>query len=111
MPGSPPTRIIDPGTIPPPSTKSNSLIPVFSRRPADVRMSRNRGVGTMLPPFAIDLWPCIRRDVADAADREAAISSTSEFHSPHTSQRPAHWGCSAPQLVQRYTVLALGLTS
>ena len=33
--------------------------------------------------------------------RLAAISSTSEFHSPQTSQRPAHFGCSAPQFVQR----------
>jgi hypothetical protein len=31
----------------------------------------------------------------------AAISSTSVFHAPHTSQRPAHLGWSAPHSVQR----------
>ena len=39
------------------------------------------------------------RAVADP--RAVAISSTSEFQSPQMSQRPAHFGWSAPQLVQR----------
>src|SRR2546430_1782673 len=30
-------------------------------------------------------------------------SSTSVFHAPHASQRPPHFGCSAPQSVQRNT--------
>src|SRR4051812_10724978 len=102
---------MEPGTIPPPSTKSNSLIPVRRRRPAELCTSRNRGVGATLPPAAIDLWPDARRPDAVVEEARAAISSTREFHSPHTSQRPAHFGWSAPQLVQRYTVFAFGLTS
>src|SRR5881275_3784097 len=34
-------------------------------------------------------------------------SSTSVFHAPHASQRPPHFGCSAPQSVQRNTERAL----
>src|SRR5438094_4699328 len=30
-------------------------------------------------------------------------SSTSVFHAPHASQRPPHFGCSAPQSLQRNT--------
>src|SRR5437588_872980 len=34
-------------------------------------------------------------------------SSTSVFHAPQESQRPAHFGCSAPQSVQRNTECTL----
>src|SRR5437773_10921444 len=37
-------------------------------------------------------------------------SSTSLFHAPHASQRPPHFGCSAPQPVQRNTERALPTT-
>src|SRR2546429_5178190 len=37
-------------------------------------------------------------------------SSTSVFHAPHASQRPPHFGCSAPQSVQRNTERALPTT-
>src|SRR6202165_4179954 len=110
MPGSPPTRTIDPGTIPPPRTKSNSLIPVFRRRPCELLTSRSRTVGATLPPSAMDFWPEIRRPEAEV-DARVAISSTREFHSPQASQRAAHLGWSAPQLVQRHTVFAVGLTA
>src|SRR5204863_9851953 len=96
---------------PPPRTKSNSLIPVFSRRPTELWTSRRRGVGATLPPSAIDCCPRTRRPEADDVAARAAISSTSEFHSPQISHRPAHLGWSAPQLVQRYTVFAFGLTA
>src|SRR5207248_8110793 len=38
-------------------------------------------------------------------------SSTSVFHAPHASQRPPHFGCSAPQSVQRNTERALAMTA
>jgi hypothetical protein len=44
----------------------------------------------------------------DAVDLETT-SSTSVFHSPHTSHLPAHRACSAPQFVQRKTLLALAM--
>src|SRR5882762_3205265 len=34
MPGSPPTSVTEPGTMPPPSTKSNSATPAFHRASA-----------------------------------------------------------------------------
>src|SRR5436190_762423 len=39
MPGSPPMRTSDPGTTPPPRTRSNSPIPVVSRSATTVSMS------------------------------------------------------------------------
>src|SRR5437762_6462464 len=38
-------------------------------------------------------------------------SATSVFHAPHASQRPPHFGCSAPQSVQRNTERALPTTA
>jgi hypothetical protein len=102
IPGSPPMRIIDPGTIPPPRTKSNSSIPVFQRLASDPWTSRSRGVGATLPPSASDRAPAIRRDDPPlTVTFGAMISSTSVFHSPHVSQRPCHRGYSAPHSVQR----------
>jgi hypothetical protein len=40
----------------------------------------------------MDFWPPARRLDAVAAEVFVAISSTSEFHSPQMSQRPAHLG-------------------
>src|SRR5439155_22118236 len=109
MPGSPPMRIIEPGTIPPPRTKSNSSIPVFHRRASLPLTSRSLGVTATLPPSASVRVPPARRLAPLVGALRAATSSTSEFHAPQTSHRPAHLGCSAPHSVQRYTVLALGL--
>src|SRR5437667_48257 len=57
MPGSPPIRIIDPGTSPPPRTKSNSGSPVRQRSSGWVATSRRRAGGatrrvpvTLRPP-------------------------------------------------------------
>src|SRR2546428_13968518 len=50
------------------------------------------------------------RRSADPPIRRVArptASSTSVFHSPQASQRPAHFGCSAPHSVQRNTERAL----
>src|SRR5438309_2797862 len=98
MPGSPPTRTTEPGTIPPPRTKSNSGNPVRQRSAAPTPMSDRRTGGradgsggplTARPP-----------------DRPIG-SSLSVFHAPQASQRPAHLGCSAPHSAQRNTDLAL----
>src|SRR5665213_2405178 len=102
----------EPGTIPPPSTKSNSLIPVFQRRDSEPWTSRSLGAATMVPPAASVAVPPLRRATAPVEFAVAeTISSTSVFQSPHASQRPAHLGWSAPQLVHRSIVLALALTS
>src|SRR6266568_174834 len=94
MPGSPPTRVTEPGTIPPPSTKSNSARPVFQRSTSTPPRAHRRMGGR--PDAAESLL------TARPPDRPTA-SSASVFHAPHASHRPAHFGCSAPQSVQRKT--------
>src|SRR2546425_927634 len=102
MPGSPPTRTTDPGTIPPPRTKSNSASPV-RQRTTPIPSTADRRMGGWADRLSIgrSADPPIRRVVRPTA------SSTSVFHSPHASQRPAHFGCSAPHSVQRNTERAL----
>ena len=88
IPGSPPISVIDPGTIPPPSTKSNSFIPVRHLGRASEAMSLRRDGGATEPPRA-----AADRGPADARGRGAAIgSSATAFQAPHASQRPAHFG-------------------
>ena len=54
-----------------------------------------------LPPSARVRVPPARRLAPPAGPARATLSSTSEFHAPHTSHRPAHLGWSAPHSVQR----------
>src|SRR5438477_687238 len=102
MPGSPPTRMTDPGTTPPPSTKSNSARPVFHRSTAPLPTSDSRTGG-------LSGADAVRRSDRPTVRRISSGSSTSVFHAPHASHRPAHLGCSAPQSVQRNTERPLGI--
>src|SRR6267378_8226276 len=86
----------DPGTIPPPKTKSNSASPVFQRATGDCFRSVRRMGG----------WPVGTPLTAEPLNRPTA-SSTSEFHAPHASHFPPHLGWSAPHSVQRKTEWAL----
>src|SRR5262245_2983202 len=93
MPGSPPTSTSEPGTMPPPRTKSNSSRPVCQRATSIRARSESRMGG----------W-------TDGTIRRFAFvtgSSASVFQAPHASQRPAHFGCSAPHSVHRNTEEAL----
>ena len=104
MPGSPPMSTMEPGTMPPPSTKSNSSIPLRQRRSSEPDTSRSRGVTATVPPSPIATLPPSRRSAPApfaAAALGAAISSTRVFHSPQLSHRPCHLGYSAPQSEQR----------
>src|ERR1041384_5136409 len=98
IPGSPPTSTTDPGTMPPPSTKSNSRSPVCHRWTAPPCTADRRTGG--LPDGAA-------RVLSARPPVRPTASSTSVFHAPQESQRPAHFGCSAPQSVQRNTECAL----
>src|SRR5258708_6882628 len=109
MPGSPPSRIMDPGTTPPPRTKSNSARSVVHRAASDPLTERSRGVATTLPPSPSVRAPPARRLDPVAGAVRATVSSTSEFHAPHVSQRPAHLGWSAPHSVHRYPVFPFAL--
>src|SRR6267143_2049686 len=100
IPGAPPTSTTEPGTMPPPRTKSNSGKPVRHRSAAPTPMSDKRTGGradgsggplTARPP------------------ERPTGSSLRVFHAPHASQRPAHLGCSAPQSAQRNTDRALAM--
>ena len=96
-PGSPPTSTREPGTMPPPSTKSNSARPVRQRAisaPRDVGQADGRTGGCAPPARPTD---------PPAPTVSPTGSSASVFHAPHASQRPAHLGCSAPHSVQRNT--------
>src|SRR5882762_11988756 len=98
MPGSPPTSTTDPGTMPPPSTKSNSRRPVCHRATLDPSPRADRRTGGLPDGDG----PLSARPV------RPTTSSTSVFHAPHASQRPPHLGWSAPQSVQRNTEPPLG---
>src|SRR5262245_58212336 len=81
-------RTPEPGTSPPPVTRSSSAMPVSMRARAAVSPSRPtsrlaRPLGK-LTPLAPDTGA-------------AAASSTIVFHSPQLSQRPAHLDDTAPQ--------------
>src|SRR5512146_2821580 len=86
--------------MPPPRTKSSSPRPVCQRATPICSTADRRTGGrskARVPP------------TARPPDRlSASGSSTSVFHAPHASQRPAHLGCSAPQSVQRNNETGLG---
>ena len=100
MPGSPPTSTMEPGTTPPPSTKSNSARPVRRRWLSVPTTSRRRGVACTAPPWPKPPAPAARRAFLEVA-AGVMISSTSVFHSPQASHLPCHLEWSAPHSVQR----------
>src|SRR6266566_9069974 len=96
IPGSPPTSVTEPGTIPPPRTKSNSARPV-RQRSSGVCLRSVRRIGG---------WAVGETLTAEPLNRPTA-SSMRLFHAPQLSQRPPHFGWSAPHSVQRNTDLPL----
>ncbi len=101
MPGSPPSRISDPGTSPPPSTRFTSRFPTSMRRTSLLRMSLTRSgrVAGRQPAMADATEPLSR----------AMTSSVKLFHSPHEGQRPSHFGASNPQCLQKYAFLTFAI--
>ena len=85
MPGSPPSRTSEPGTRPPPSTRSSSLTPVETRSASEASMSAKSRAPA---PVSAGREP--------GPARLAAVSSTSEFHSPQSGHRPSHFRAWAP---------------
>ena len=90
-PGSPPSNVTDPGTRPPPSTRSNSAIPVENRfdvltstAPSGIGRATESGMST----------------AACAASRRSAATCTTLPHSPQSPQRPTHFEASAPHCSQ-----------
>ena len=81
MPGSPTRRVTDPGTTPPPSTRSSSANSVGSGAAAPDRTAPI-GTGTSPGPTS----------AAAAARATGAATSSSVPHSPHVGQRPNQRG-------------------
>ena len=100
IPGSPPTSTTEPGTRPPPSTRSSSARPLASR---GAPTASTRPSGTALPAPGVGSRPSRSPTPADAAPGEAVASSTSESQLPQPGQRPSQRGCCAPHSVQAYT--------
>ncbi|MNS46599.1 hypothetical protein D3C72_791020 [compost metagenome] len=100
-PGSPPRSTSEPGTTPPPSTRSSSPRPV-EKRSSSVISIWAIGVGRVLATKA-----AARAALAVTGAVGATVSSTSVFHSLQSGQRPIHLACSAPQFWQTYLVLIL----
>ena len=94
IPGSPPTSVREPGTIPPPSTRSSSPIPVGIRSSFPVEISV-RCTGFL--PAA--LW--LPSPWFPAGVLAAVGSSTNVFHSLHAGHWPIHFADSYPQFWQK----------
>jgi hypothetical protein len=88
MPGSPPTRMAEAGTSPPPSTRSSSSIPDEARGGGASSVARSvSGITRPLAPSA--LGPV-----------ESGASSTMVFQPPQASHLPGPFAMAAPQAVQ-----------
>ena len=91
MPGSPPISVTEPSTMPPPSVRSSSLMPVTKRDSSSPPSPLSGKIAAAAPPRSFGLACCSRR-----------LS-----HSPHCGQRPSHLRLSWPQLAQRKTSCGL----
>src|SRR5689334_16196685 len=89
MPGSPPTSTAEAGTRPPPNTRSSSAMPVVQRGGGSASPARPTKA-TRLPATAFAAGP----------GRATTASSRMLFHAPQASQRPVHFGATAPQFWQ-----------
>ncbi len=91
MPGSPPTKTREPRTIPPPRTRSSSLILVLFLLSPDISIAESgRGDGASLRARPLPFAPF-----------SAAGSSANVFHSRHPGHWPIHFEDSYPQLLQK----------
>jgi hypothetical protein len=84
-PGSPPTTVTEPGTSPPPSTRSSSGSPV--------------GTGSVASPIASAMG--MGTEGAMLVPAGSSTSSTSEPLASHAGHQPIHLGASAPHSLQR----------
>src|SRR5687767_10473991 len=87
MPGSPPIRTSVPGTIPPPSTRSNSVTP------EEILTSSCDSISE----YAIAVTSRSFKELRAAPLVLRERSSTSEFHSPHSGHLPSHLPDLCPQ--------------
>ena len=85
MPGSPPSKVTEPGTMPPPNTRSSSGIVVACGWPIEPSTS----VMGLASPGATSDMPAASDTSGSSGP---STSSTSEFHAPQVMHRPDHLG-------------------
>ncbi|BDZ55453.1 hypothetical protein GCM10025870_25260 [Agromyces marinus] len=100
-PGSPESRIAAPATTPPPSTRSNSPMPLG--RCAAFSLSRNAEIGRAARPAGGATGCRLRVMPVSVPD------STTVPHCWHSAQRPTHFTADQPHSVQRNAVVGLGM--
>src|SRR5262245_36699905 len=102
MPGSPATSTAEPGTRPPPRTRSSSAMPVGRRGASLAAAARVSSVARRPLPPLIAISP---------GDPDGARSSMMEFHSPHEAHLPDQRLVTAPQAWQTKAREALAMVS
>ena len=102
IPGSPPISTSEPGTMPPPSTRSNSSMPDGTRDSSPESMA-SKGFG--LDGAGGSVVGSGRPLPGGGAT--SCRSSTKLFHSPQSGQRPSHFELSKPQAWQAKNVRTL----
>src|SRR4051794_29580067 len=95
MPGAPPMSTSEPGTSPPPSTRSSSPMPVARRRTATASTSRRARTAPVR---------------AALAGPRATRSSAIVFQAPQPGHRPCHLGSAWPHSEQRKEVRARAIS-
>ena len=101
MPGSPPNKVIEPGTMPPPITRLNS--PSFNTK----RFTSVALISLMSFALLLVSPSLANTRTEDAAEGLCTTSSTNVFHSLHDGHLPTHLGDSKPQLLQKNAFLIL----
>src|SRR5512143_2267452 len=102
MPGSPPISTIEPGTMPPPSTRSNSPMPEDTRCSSEPSIA-SQGLGEEGGSGSV----CASGRPLPGGGASSWRSSTKLFHSPQSGQRPSHFELPKPQAWQTKTVRIL----
>ena len=101
-PGSPPSKISEPATKPPPSTRSSSAMPEARRSVSTWSLTWSRRTGD---------WPSATPAALTRGGAIAWSSSTRVFHSWQVGQRPSHLVSTWPHAVQRCCgLLRVGLS-
>ena len=111
MPGSPPNRIMLPGTSPPPSTRFSSSSCMSMRGASLVGISFSN-MALLREPI-----PCLRTALTSFAALRALCCPASlamrislkVFHCPHDGHLPIHLADSCPQLSQTYAILSFAI--
>ncbi len=101
MPGSPPISVTEPGTRPPPRTRSSSASSV-GRGAAPEMTTSPIGTGTGTARRALPAPDAARPAETRAGGR---VDSETDPHVPHSVQRPSHFGDWAPQVAHSKTLV------